>query len=165
MIYNAIMLQVLMGKANNNFNSTKQRKRKCPWTLLLAQCTPSPGASRLPREKKVNMALTTESTFITFLISGILGAKRCEICEITSWINVWFFIVLRAFIILSERLATGHVWLEEKMYRTIVAWITYLRSSSTAFNTSVDSALTSALIGKLRLTRIFFDLKPALILR
>lgn len=37
--------------------------------------------------------------------------------------------------------------------------MTYLRSSSTAFRTSADSALTSALIGKLRLTRIFLDLK------
>jgi hypothetical protein len=46
-----------------------------------------------------------------------------------------------------------------KTYRTMVAWMTYLRSSSTVFSTSEDSALTSALIGKLRLTRIFFDLK------
>ena len=38
--------------------------------------------------------------------------------------------------------------------------MTYLRSSSTALRTSVDSALTSALMGKFRLTRIFFDLKP-----
>lgn len=36
----------------------------------------------------------------TFLMSGILGAKRWEIWEMTSWIKGWFFIVLRAFIIL-----------------------------------------------------------------
>jgi len=44
-------------------------------------------------------------------------------------------------------------------YLTMVAWITYLRSSSTVLRTSVDSALVSALIGWLRLTLIFFDLK------
>jgi hypothetical protein len=42
-----------------------------------------------------------------------------------------------------------------------VAWMTYLRSSSTVFSTSEDSAFTSALIGKFKFTRIFFDLKPA----
>jgi hypothetical protein len=36
----------------------------------------------------------------TFLISGTFGVKRCEICEATSWMRGWFFIVLRAFIIL-----------------------------------------------------------------
>ena len=53
----------------------------------------------------------------------------------------------------------GRVKTRMLTYRTIVAWITYLRSSSTAFRTSADSALTSALIGKFKLTRIFFDLK------
>jgi hypothetical protein len=38
-------------------------------------------------------------------MSGIFGAKRCEICEITSCINGWFFIVLRAFIILCDHLS------------------------------------------------------------
>ena len=38
----------------------------------------------------------------TFLMSGILGANRCEICEMTSWINAWFFIVLRAFMMLFQ---------------------------------------------------------------
>jgi len=41
----------------------------------------------------------------------------------------------------------------------MVAWMTYFLSSSTVFKTSADSALTSALMGKFRLTRIFFDLK------
>jgi len=37
----------------------------------------------------------------TFLISGTLGAKRCEICKVTSWISAWFFIVFLAFMILG----------------------------------------------------------------
>ena len=37
--------------------------------------------------------------------------------------------------------------------------MTYFLSSSTVFKTSADSALTSALMGKFKLTRIFFDLK------
>ena len=41
----------------------------------------------------------------TFLISGIFGANLCEICEMTSWIKGWFFIVFRAFIILKS-----HEW-------------------------------------------------------
>lgn len=44
-----------------------------------------------------------------------------------------------------------------------MAWITYLRSSSTVFRTSVDSALTSAFMGMFKLTRIFFDLKSIII--
>lgn len=36
----------------------------------------------------------------TFLMSGILGANRCEICEMTSWMRAWFFIVFLAFMIL-----------------------------------------------------------------
>jgi hypothetical protein len=39
--------------------------------------------------------------------------------------------------------------------------MTYFLSSSTVFKTSADSALTSALMGKFKLTRIFFDLKSA----
>ena len=39
----------------------------------------------------------------TFLMSGILGANLCEICEITSCINGWFFIVLRAFMMLCNK--------------------------------------------------------------
>lgn len=39
----------------------------------------------------------------TFLMSGILGANLCEICEITSCIKGWFFIVLRAFMMLSGK--------------------------------------------------------------
>jgi hypothetical protein len=42
-------------------------------------------------------------TSLTFLMSGILGANRCEICDMTSWINAWFFIVLRAFMILFQQ--------------------------------------------------------------
>ena len=48
---------------------------------------------------------------------------------------------------------------QRSAHRTMVAWITYLRSSSTVFRTSLDSALTSALMGWFRFTRIFFDLK------
>jgi hypothetical protein len=33
-------------------------------------------------------------------MSGIFGANRWEIWEMTSWINALFFIVLRAFMIL-----------------------------------------------------------------
>lgn len=50
---------------------------------------------------------------------------------------------------------------KRRAYRTMVAWITYLRSSSTVLSTSDDSAFTSALMGWLRLTRIFLDLKSA----
>ena len=39
-------------------------------------------------------------------MSGIFGANRCEICEMTSCINAWFFIVLRAFMMLFQWLAT-----------------------------------------------------------
>jgi hypothetical protein len=38
----------------------------------------------------------------TFFISGIFGANRWEIWEITSWIKGWFFIVFRAFITLPR---------------------------------------------------------------
>ena len=84
----------------------------------------------------------------------------------TSWIRAWFFIVFLAFMILNFFIVIIS-WLVMKSKkkkkggtnRTMVAWMTYLRSSSTAFRTSADSALTSALIGKLRLTRIFLDLK------
>ena len=39
----------------------------------------------------------------TFLMSGILGANLCEICEMTSCIKGWFFIVLRAFMMLYDK--------------------------------------------------------------
>jgi hypothetical protein len=75
----------------------------------------------------------------------------------------WFFIVFRAFMILDGARAyysiVGYEGWRIVTHRTIVAWITYLRSSSTVFRTSLDSALTSALIGWFRFTRIFFDLK------
>lgn len=44
----------------------------------------------------------SSNTSIAFLMSGILGIKRCEICEMTSWIKVWFDIVFRAFMILGR---------------------------------------------------------------
>ena len=78
--------------------------------------------------------------------------------------RAWFFIVLRAFMILPARTSGQRggwvVHARRDTYRTMVAWMTYLRSSSTVFRTSVDSAFCSALIGMLRLIRIFFDLKP-----
>ena len=79
----------------------------------------------------------------------------------TSWMRAWFFIVLRAFMILQmQNCKREHeVGGDNATHRTIVAWITYFLSSSTAFKTSFDSCLTSALIGWFRLTRIFFDLK------
>ncbi|KAJ7906147.1 hypothetical protein B0H13DRAFT_720651 [Mycena leptocephala] len=39
----------------------------------------------------------SSSVSIAFLISGILVVNCCEICEMTSWMSVGFFIVLRAF--------------------------------------------------------------------
>jgi hypothetical protein len=44
---------------------------------------------------------------------------------------------------------------------TIVAWVTYFLSSSTALSTSSSTALASALMSRLRFTRIFLDLKPS----
>ena len=55
------------------------------------------------------------------------------------------------------------VWHLPGTYRTIVAWMTYFLSSSTVFKTSADSALTSALMGKFKLTRIFLDLKSMIL--
>jgi hypothetical protein len=53
---------------------------------------------------KVSQSRFTENCTVlfTFLMSGIFGANRCEICDITSWIRGWFFIVLRAFMILKD---------------------------------------------------------------
>ena len=61
-------------------------------------------------------------------------------------------VVFLAFIILNQ-IDKGRSL--DDAHRTMVAWITYFRSSSTVLNTFVDSAFVSALIGKLRLTRIF----------
>ena len=98
----------------------------------------------------------------TFLMSGSFGVKRCEIWLITSWMSAWFFICFRAFMILYGRSAIKTKRRQRKTtYRTMVAWMTYLRSSSTIFCTSDDSAFCSALMGMLRLIRIFFDLKSA----
>jgi flagellar motor switch protein FliG len=44
-------------------------------------------------------------------------------------------------------------------YRTIAASMIYFLSTATILSTSTDSTIVSALIGKLRLMRIFFDLK------
>lgn len=54
--------------------------------------------SRVPSTR--SMYSFSSSVSIAFLMSGIFGVNRAEICEITSWINAWFFIVLRAFMIL-----------------------------------------------------------------
>jgi len=63
------------------------------------------GLDRLEKTLKANSALHDKS--LTFLMSGIFGVKRCEICVITSWINGWFFIVLRAFMILKVNASAG----------------------------------------------------------
>ena len=139
----------------------KRHKQRCLLNRRPVQCILSREEFQLPGQIHVSLSCSNMNrSCITFLISGILGAKRWEVCEMTSWIRAWFFIVLRAFMILRKKIRVNMAYNYQTTHRTIVAWITYLRSSSTALRTSLDSALTSALIGKLRLTRIFFDLKP-----
>lgn len=49
--------------------------------------------------------MQTTNMLFTFLISGILGENRWEICEMTSWMSCWFFMVFRvAFMILYKKL-------------------------------------------------------------
>lgn len=95
-------------------------------------------------------------------MSGIFGVNRCEIWLMTSCMRAWFFICFRAFMILYDvsAIEIGR-HRRRTTHRTMVAWMTYLRSSSTIFCTSDDSAFCSALIGMFRLMRIFFDLKSA----
>ena len=53
------------------------------------------------------MYVHTTQGLLTFLISGILGENRWEICEMTSWMSCWFFIVFLAFMILYDKSMEG----------------------------------------------------------
>ena len=144
-------------------NFLKRRRRMYLWSHQHAPCILSQGGFRLPDEaKRLAQSIKGKMTAAAYLFD--IRNLWCKALR-----DLWNNFLNQSLVL--HRLSRFHDSKQNKVqlrrtdktkcttYRTIVAWITYLRSSSTALRTSADSALTSALIGKFKLTRIFFDLK------
>ena len=142
-----------------------QRMRTCREYPPHAQCTPSRANDRSPRRvTSVSSGLYKDEDVKTYLLD-VRDLRREPLRDLRDDL-------LNERLVL-HRLSRLHDTEEDKAdcqkavrargqnetHRTMVAWMTYLRSSSTVLSTSVDSAFCSALMGVFKLIRIFLDLK------